>query len=533
MTGTLLRTGKLREFSPLGAVGNPVYLSASQLRSALRRRLGSQIADILAIPQRNEDGDTIDWYAPLSGPVVPWSAASPAERGRAKKQLLQIRKQIRETGEAMREDENGERQIFGQLLGLVTTFPNDSHVYLVNDRPVITFWGFQEMNAPPNSDPLLLLPEADERAASTPATSASGSEAEAPRGRRFPWWWLLALLLLLLLLLVALKMCSEDKVAQPASESPVSEPLPAQPSAEKHRTATEEKPVEPPLKPPPDVELRHVIEQVRKVHVVQDASNIDQVLEEQVTGTIGPAQVVEGEASDAVLEKRGVEGVDIAPWDEMPSTASTPKTEKTGPEENSAKAVPDASFKEQQQPNQAQDIEAGKAPQQNIQNENILEDGSRQPPEIESRDTEPDMQASRPDQQIPADPQQKPQGPLLQIPKQALQTGSIEFLDGRWSSSTSLMDSQSGRPIELEYSFQGGTGTVSLKRDGVTCKGKTAAAIENGQLVISDTGNITCPDGARYQGARVKCRVNDQGQADCTGGYPSGDSFATKIRKSE
>jgi hypothetical protein len=162
-----------------------------------------------------------------------------------------------------------------------------------------------------------------------------------------------------------------------------------------------------------------------------------------------------------------------------------------------------------------------------------LEDDPRQQPETESPDGEPDTQASKPDQPESASPERKPRGPLLKIPEQALQTGSTEFLDGRWSSSTSLMDSRSGRPIELEYSFQGGTGTVSLKRDGVTCKGKTAAAIENGQLVISDTGNITCPDGARYQGARVKCRVNDQGQADCTGGYPSGDSFTTKIRKSE
>ena len=48
MTGALLRTGTLTAFEPLGALGNPVYLAASQIRAAIGRRLGTDAADVLA-----------------------------------------------------------------------------------------------------------------------------------------------------------------------------------------------------------------------------------------------------------------------------------------------------------------------------------------------------------------------------------------------------------------------------------------------------------------------------------------------------
>ncbi len=59
MTGPLLKSGSLTAFHAVGAVGNPVYLAASQLRAAIARRLGADVADTFAIPQRNEDGDAV------------------------------------------------------------------------------------------------------------------------------------------------------------------------------------------------------------------------------------------------------------------------------------------------------------------------------------------------------------------------------------------------------------------------------------------------------------------------------------------
>ena len=560
MTGTLLRTGNLKEFHPLGAVGNPVYLSASQLQSALRRRLGAPVANILAIPQRNEDGDIIDWYAPLPGPVVPWSAATPQERTQAKAELLGIRERIRETGEQMRGDENSERQIFGQLLDLVTTFPNDGHVYLVDGHPVITFWGFQEMDAPANSDPLLTLPEADESPApppppitETPAPPAD--QPETPTGRRFPWWWLLALLMLILLLLLALKMCGQEKVEEPAPVSPPTEEPAKQPSPEEKPPAPEEEkpPIDESVEPKFELEPRQVIDRVRDVDVVRDQVVVDKVIDGETTGAIDTDQVVADTVTDGVATEGVAEALEGAPGEEPSVDADIPTSETMDAVETPTDEAPDESLqdgREQVPPEETaapeNDQEApekepqgdppGKAPQEAPETdlEKDSESGLRGDAEKDNPKLGKDAQAPAitPDQPGSADGE-KPQGPLLQIPKEALQSGSTEFLDGRWSSSTSLMDSQTGRPIELEYAFQGGEGTVSLKRDGVVCEGKTGAAIKDGKLVISDTGNITCPDGTRYRGARVECRIDEQGRADCSGGYPSGDSFSTKIRKSE
>ena len=72
----LLRSGSLREYHALGVLGNPLFGAAAQLSATVRRQLGSEAADMLAIPQINEAGDRVDWYAPFDGPVVPWSAAT-------------------------------------------------------------------------------------------------------------------------------------------------------------------------------------------------------------------------------------------------------------------------------------------------------------------------------------------------------------------------------------------------------------------------------------------------------------------------
>ena len=78
--GPLLRSARLRDFNALGSVGRPVFASAPQIRATLRRQMGPEIAAMLAIPQIGESGESVDWYAPEGGLVVPWSAATAEER---------------------------------------------------------------------------------------------------------------------------------------------------------------------------------------------------------------------------------------------------------------------------------------------------------------------------------------------------------------------------------------------------------------------------------------------------------------------
>lgn len=216
MIGPLLRTGTLTDYHPVGAVGHPVYLAAAQLRAALARRLGPDLADSFAIPQRNEDGDTLDWYAPRPGSVVPWSAASPEERLSAQSQLLENRARIDALARTMQADADPERQVFGRLLGHVFNFPDEDHVYLVDGRPVVSFWGFVRDREAVGSDPLVNLGRfaAPPTEWSLDLTDAPGQDpSSAPVARRgLPWWiWLpLLLLALMLLLLFLLRGCVSE-----------------------------------------------------------------------------------------------------------------------------------------------------------------------------------------------------------------------------------------------------------------------------------------------------------------------------------
>lgn len=110
--------------------------------------------------------------------------------------------------------------MFGKLLTCVVPFPDENFVYLVDGRPVLTFWGFIHAGAERSRQPLHCLyprtaPIAEPVATppvppAAPIAPAAAAAAVAPAAAvaRLPWWrnwrWLLPLLLLLALLLLLL-----------------------------------------------------------------------------------------------------------------------------------------------------------------------------------------------------------------------------------------------------------------------------------------------------------------------------------------
>ncbi len=111
--------------------------------------------------------------------------------------------------------------MFAQLLPWITQHPDNSHIYLVNGKPVITFWGFVSAGASRDHTPLNSLsaapssPAAPSAPGSPPAPLLPPATADKPWWRRW-WLWLLPLLLLALLLL-GLRACMPDKPALPVS----------------------------------------------------------------------------------------------------------------------------------------------------------------------------------------------------------------------------------------------------------------------------------------------------------------------------
>ncbi len=465
MAGLLLRSGRLRDYNALGAVGRPVHTAATQLRTQVRRLLGPDYADMLAVPQINEAGDTVDWYGPDDGMVVPWSAATEDERAPARQTLQQARLEFqRRGGEILAQSRgNQDMEVFARLLPLAAEIPDESHIHLVNGRPVLTFWGFTGLNAPPDTSiirDLAAVPAAVARPAISPAAPAL-AVATVPWWRR--WWWLLPLLLFLLLLTVfGLRGCG----------IPVLDGLPGLP----------------PLPATPDAGVTPVI---------PDQKN-------QEPGVTGPGVVVPG----IVVPGKVVpgDGGTVA----VPDRAGTTEDGR----DPGGMLKPDQLGKDQLGKDQLGKDQNGK-------------DDKTKP------DSKADKTATPPQLGKDKDKANTPPTVPLTLPDQALsKDGAATFLDGRWQSHTGLMDSQTGRPVEMEYNLKNGKGEVSIRRsDGVQCTGPVDATVKGKTLVLDQSSGPRCADGQVFDKSKVECRPGKDGKAECRGVNADGSGYHVQIVK--
>lgn len=181
MAKQLLRSGSLDDFLALGENGQPVYASALQLRETLRLRHQQSIADMLAIPQPNEGGDRIDWYAPISGKITSWIAASDEERASALSQLEHCQQTVNELSPKAQLSEKSALRLFGILLAKAMQFPGANHVFLVDGKPVLTFWGFVNLDKKSRADAFDCL-----RAAQNDAAPSEIRITETPKPPAIP-----------------------------------------------------------------------------------------------------------------------------------------------------------------------------------------------------------------------------------------------------------------------------------------------------------------------------------------------------------
>ncbi|MEI7240010.1 SrfA family protein [Pectobacterium brasiliense] len=297
MAKLFLRSGSLDDFLALGENGQPVYASALQLRETLRLRKQQQIADCLAIPQPNEHGDRIDWYSPVDGKVTSWIAASEEEREKALALLETYQAAVADISQRAQNAEKAGQKLFGVLLAKAIQFPGANHVYLVDGKPVLTFWGFVNLDkksrldaldclrpvikeaeplfvapVPAASTPTLPLvepvsePEPEPQPVSPPEAVEPAPAVAAAIPARLPFfrlWWLLPAAALLAILSLQIRGCvsgQDDKPASdlaatvkpekralpsstPAEPAPQQESTPVPPVAEKEVVKAAEPPV--------------------------------------------------------------------------------------------------------------------------------------------------------------------------------------------------------------------------------------------------------------------------------------------------
>lgn len=176
MAKTLLRSGNLDDYQAVGGGGQAVFDSALQIRETLRLRKQQAMADCLAIPQVNDSGDRVDWYSPVEGHPIAWKAADDETRFRALRHLSTTLDSAATLSRKSLQSGKTALQLFGSLLEKATQFPGENHVFLVEGKPVITFWGFINLNENCRDDVLACLRQQEEPEPELPAEAEVAEE---------------------------------------------------------------------------------------------------------------------------------------------------------------------------------------------------------------------------------------------------------------------------------------------------------------------------------------------------------------------
>jgi hypothetical protein len=205
------------------AFGAPVFHAYAAITAVIRQHLGILAAASFAKPTLT--GQAIVWTTELEGPIRVWSALSPAESEAldpVRRELgVSLTNLVETLGQGGINTKSGNQS---HLLQAALVVPGLDHLYLVGDRPVVTFWGFHRPGEP-GLNPFranALVPPIH-------------SPPLLPRQRRRTWPWCLAAVLALLLAAgIGLRVYS------PPPEPVIEPPKPAAPT-----------PISPPPLPPP------------------------------------------------------------------------------------------------------------------------------------------------------------------------------------------------------------------------------------------------------------------------------------------
>src|SRR5215204_1606460 len=141
--GPLLISEPLQRYRALALAGDPVWRAAGQLRTAIAQRLSRRHADLLAIPEVDPTGRRIDWYAPFEGEVRKFADLDGTERMTVLGDVHHLHGEIASLAESMEAPQrsSAERN-FARLLRHALTAPGEDTLYIVDGKPVMTFWGF-------------------------------------------------------------------------------------------------------------------------------------------------------------------------------------------------------------------------------------------------------------------------------------------------------------------------------------------------------------------------------------------------------
>lgn len=523
MLHTLLKSGLIRDYKAIGQDGIPVYQRAISFRDALERapEVGAQYAQYLAVPQFNADKTQVDWYTPNPPKsedgeyqIVKWTAASTEERTVALKKLDDLTQVLRTYGKRLiNRGEKGDNLVLAHFLTGTEQqqslpaihFPNLDCIFIVDNEPVITFWGFLDNNSELNYDPLLKLRSKSDSSSFNSGSSFAQKNLNSSLNQqatinsngkkhhcallhslwggklcgffhRF-WPWVLGLIALCILLPLLWWL-----LARLFGWPNFSFPSFGVDSADSY---IEKQAFEEPNNLLPDDNHELVVED-------PDISIVDKGNKDEIVAA----------SEDNLIEPKVEE---VVPEEEDPVVTN----EQNVSEDNNQKPV-------QEQASQLKS-EEGNTPI--TPQEEVIPQNSQEQQNIVSQPV------------ATADPIVTSNQPLV-LNQQALAHGDLSALRGQWNTRSGLMDKQSGRPLNMSYDFNGKDSSLTIKRqDGVACSVKTNTITANGVVQITSNGKAVCKDNVSYDMPVIKCEANAQGKTSCYGQYQNGEKFPIRMFK--
>ena len=481
--GPLLVSEPLQRYRALGMAGDPVWRAAGQLRTAIAARLSRKHADLLAIPEVDPTGQRIDWYAPFEGEARKLSDLSETERAPLLDEVHRLHGEIAGLADSMEAPQrsSAERN-FARLLRHALTAPGEDALYIVDGKPVMTFWGFSADAALPGvflaSPPPATRPAVGARA--IPEAVLASAPAVVATGTRSVWWQWLLLGMLLMLLLALLAWLVRPYL-------PHIEPYLEAEARDRALSLAVRQPLE--------------LQQTRVSTLQQDNENLRLELA-RLTDELSRRG---GDCAAGVIGSGGT----------IVGTVNGPPIER-----GAAPDVPPAADVNLAAKDAGKDMakDQGKGPD----DKNVDKGDAKGPdPQDKNQDKNNDKDKNA------AKDEPKP----MVVPPEAKQKQDLAFLKGDWRSRTGLATATGERDIRPSYTLDDkGKGKVSfVQKNGTTCEAPAEARWDGAKLVIEEKANPKCADGRTYARNTVNCEVGADGVAKCNGSQP-GDTRSYHVQ---
>ena len=476
--GPLLVSEPLQRYRALGLAGDPVWRAAGQLRAAIAARLSREHADLLALPEAEPSGRSINWYAPFDGEVKRLGDLDDAERREILDRVQRLHGEIAGLATQMEavDRSNAERN-FARLLRHALTAPGEETLYVVDGRPVMAFWGFTADAALPgvflNSPPPAVAPRVAAPLVARPeAVMASAPAIAAVAAPRTVWWQWLLLGVLLMLILALLAWLVRPYL-------PRLEPYIEAEARERALGFAVRQPME--------------LQQTRVSTLVQDNESLRLELArltdelsrrggDCAAGVLGPGGVIVGSVGGPPIERGAGPDLGVAGADPNKDASKEldKQQEAMGPNGKDTKGL-DEQNKDK-----------------NTASKN--------------------------------DPKKDEPKPMV-VPPESKQKQDLAFLKGDWRSRTGLATATGEKDIRPSYTLDDkGKGKVSFtQKNGATCEAPAEARWDGTKLVIEEKSNPRCSDGKTYARNTVNCEIGADGAAQCKGSQP-GDPRSYKVQ---